>query len=100
LGNDIPDAHAPDIRRCLLLQEGSYLLDLGLAAGGVKEQVAQLAAVGLDIDSSFACPRIALEHQDLVFGPTFLLYGIHCVPGVARAEPGKDDDGVVEAGLL
>lgn len=73
----IPNAHAPDIGSRLLLEKGANLLDLGLAACGVEQEVAQLATVRLDIRSPLGGTRIALEHEHLVLGPAFLLYGVH-----------------------
>lgn len=76
-GHDVPNAQPPDITGRLLLEISTNLLDLGLAAGRIVEEIAELAAVGLDVDSSLGRPGIALEHQDLVLGATFLLDGIH-----------------------
>lgn len=73
----IPDAQAPDITGGPLLEEFADLLDLSLARGGVEEQVAQLGGVGLDIDGALGGSRVALEHQDLVLGATFLLDCMH-----------------------
>lgn len=53
-------------------------MNLGAPARRVKEQIAQLAAVRLDIDGAFLGARIALEHQHLVLGANALLKGIHC----------------------
>ncbi len=58
---------------------GANLLNLGASAGGVKEQVAQLARVGLDVDGAFRGAGVALEDQDLVLGPQPALEGIHVV---------------------
>lgn len=73
----IPDSQAPYIAGRLLLEKCTDLLNLGPAAGGVEKQVAQLAAVGLDVDSAFGDSRIALEDEDLVLGPALLLDGLH-----------------------
>lgn len=59
------------------MEESSNLLNLGAAAGSVKEQITKLAAVGLDIDSALDGPGIALEDQDLMLGPTLILDGVH-----------------------
>jgi hypothetical protein len=92
----IPNSHAPNIGGRLLLEEGADLLDLGLAAGGVEEEVAELAAVGLDVNSSLSGPGIALEHQDLVLGSTFLLDGVHGEPNARVALGGGEASGTVE----
>jgi hypothetical protein len=60
-------------------------LDLRTAAGGIVEQVAEFAAIGLDVDSTLCGPGIALENQDLVLGSTLLLYGIHRACGSFRS---------------
>lgn len=52
-------------------------MDLGASAGSIVEEVTELAAVGLDVDSTLGGPGIALENQDLVFWSTLLLYGVH-----------------------
>jgi hypothetical protein len=76
----IPNPHAPDIGGSLLLQKGADLLYLGLAAGSVEQEIAELAAVGLDVNGPLCGPGIALEHEDLVLGPAFLLQGVHDGP--------------------
>lgn len=73
----IPDAQAPDIAGCPLLEEAADLLDLGLARGGVEQQVAELGGVGLDVDGTLRGSGVAFEHQDLVLGATFLLECMH-----------------------
>lgn len=75
--HDVPNAQPPDIAGRLLLEISTNLLNLGLATGRIVEEIAELAAVGLDVNSSLGRPGIALEHQDLVLGATFLLDGIH-----------------------
>lgn len=79
--HDVPNAHSPDIAGRLLLEKSTNFLNLGAAASGVEEQVAQLAAVWLDIDGALCRSRIALENQHLVLGTTFLLDGVHCACG-------------------
>ena len=79
--NDVPNSQPPNIAGRLLLKKSTNLLDLGLATGRVVEEIAELAAVGLDVNSSLGGPGIALEDQDLVLGATFLLDGVH------RADP-------------
>lgn len=74
---NVPNAHSPDIAGRLLLQKGANLLNLGPPAGRVVEQIAQLAAVWLDVNCSLGGSRIALEHQDLMLRAAFLLYGVH-----------------------
>lgn len=81
----VPDAHSPDIAGRLLLQKSANLLDLGPSAGRVVEEIAQLAAVGLDINSSLCGSRIALEHQDLMLRAAFLLYGVHHASGFVES---------------
>lgn len=75
--DNVPNAHSPDIAGRLLLQKGANLLNLGPPAGRVVEQIAQLAAVWLDVNCSLGGSRIALEHQDLMLRAAFLLYGVH-----------------------
>lgn len=74
---NIPDPLVPHIAGGLLLEEAADLLDLCLARRRIEEQVAQLGGVGLDVNSTFRSPGIALEHKDLVLGPAFLLEGLH-----------------------
>lgn len=74
---NVPKAQAPDITGCLLLEKSANLLDLGAATGGIVQQVAELAAVRLDVDGALGGPGIALEDQDLVLGATLLLDGVH-----------------------
>lgn len=57
----VPNAQSPDVAGRLLLQKSANLLDLGAAAGGVEEQIAELAAVRLDINGTFGGSWIALE---------------------------------------
>lgn len=83
---DLPNALMPDIAGGFLLQELADLADLCLPGGGIKEQVAQLARVGLHVDSALSGPGIALEDEDLVLGPTFLLNGMHCAGTVELSE--------------
>lgn len=74
---DVPNTHSPNITGRLFLEVGTNFLNLGATAGGVVKQVAELAAVGLDINGSLCRPRIAFEDQDLVLWPALVLNGIH-----------------------
>jgi hypothetical protein len=56
----IPYMCAPDITGRLLLQKGTNLLDLAPSRSGIVQQVAQLARIGLYINSSFSGFWIAL----------------------------------------
>lgn len=76
-----PNSQPPHIAGGLFLEKGTNLLNLGTTARGVEEEVAELAAVGLDVNSSLGGPGIALEHENLVLGPTFLLNCVHCATG-------------------
>lgn len=71
----------PDIAGGLLLEELADLLDLCLAGNEVEQQVAQLARVGLHVYGGLVGARVALQHEDLVLGPTLLLDGLHCADG-------------------
>lgn len=73
----VPDSHAPDVVGSLLLKERANLLDLGATAGGIEEEIAQLTAIGDDINRALCNPWIALEHQDLVFRPASVMDGLH-----------------------
>lgn len=63
-------------------------MDLGATTCSVVEEVAELAAVGLDVDGTLGGPGIALEDQDLVFWSTLLLDGVHRARARAPAELG------------
>lgn len=66
-----------DITGRLLLEKAANFLDFCAARLAVEQEVAQLARIGLHIDGALNGPRIALEDQDLVLGPAFLLKGVH-----------------------
>lgn len=85
-GLNSPNALMIDIAGSLLLEEFSDLADLCLARSGIEEEVAQLARVGLNVDGALGDPWVALEDEDLVLGPTFLLEGMHCGVAVRSCE--------------
>lgn len=75
---DIPNAHPPNITSCFFLEELADFLYLRPPGSGIKQKVTQFTRVWLNINGSLGGVRIALEDEDLVFGATFLLYGVHC----------------------
>lgn len=77
-GLNLPNALMPDIAGRLLFEELADFTDLCLARGSVEEQIAQLARVGLYVNGALGGPWVALEDEDLVLGPTFLLDCVHC----------------------
>ena len=73
----LPYPLAVDVTGRLLLEEAADFLDFCAARLAVEQEVAQLARVGLHIDGALDGSRVALEDQDLVLGPAFLLNGVH-----------------------
>jgi len=70
----------------LLFQKCADLLQLVATRAGVVEQIAQLRGVGLDLLHGLLVFGIALEHQDLMLGSTFLARRVDGVEEGAHGE--------------
>jgi hypothetical protein len=67
-----PDADIPHVTGGPLFEKVADLLELASSRARIVEEVAQLARVWLQVGVVLLMTRIALEHQDLVFGTTSL----------------------------
>jgi len=76
---NIPYPLAIYITSRLFFQEAANFLYLCTARLYIKKQIAEFARIRLHIDGTLGGPRVALQDQDLMLGPTFLLERMHDV---------------------